>query len=226
MDDRPEPSEMSTPDTKRDRPVLLSVNVGRPQTVQWRGRSVTSAIWKEPIDGPVTIRGVNLAGDDQADRRVHGGPDKAVYAYAIEDYDWWATSIGPQKPATFGENLTTAAIDLNASHIGDQWHIGSAILEVSQPRQPCFKLGIRMNDDRFPGKFDLARRPGLYLRIIREGTVEAGDTIEVDPTERPAIQIASLVQDDIAQEVLYQAISDARVPDSWRQAAARALHGR
>jgi MOSC domain-containing protein YiiM len=226
MDDRPQPCDMSTRDTERDRPVLLSVNVGRPQTVQWHGRRVTSAIWKEPIDGPVTIQGVNLAGDDQADRRVHGGPDKAVYAYAIEDYNWWATSIGPLKPATFGENLTTAAIDLNASHIGDRWHIGSATLEVSQPRQPCFKLGIRMNDDRFPGKFALARRPGLYLRIISEGAVEAGDTIEVDPTERPAIQIASLVQDDIAQEVLHQAVNDTRVPDSWRQAAARALHGR
>jgi MOSC domain-containing protein YiiM len=226
MDDRPQPSDMSTPDTKRDRPILLSVNVGRPQTVQWRGRRVTSAIWKEPVDGPVTIQGVNLAGDDQADRRVHGGPDKAVYAYAIEDYDWWATSIGPQKPATFGENLTTAAIDLNTSHIGDQWHIGTATLEVAQPRQPCFKLGIRMNDDRFPGTFARARRPGLYLRIIREGVVEAGDAIQVDPAEQPAIQIGSLVQDDIAQDVLYQAFNDTRVPDSWRQSAARALHGR
>jgi MOSC domain-containing protein YiiM len=225
MGDRREPSDMSASGTKRDRPILLYVNVGRPQTVQWRGRRVTSAIWKEPVDGPVMIRGVNLAGDDQADRRVHGGPDKAVYAYAVEDYDWWATSIGPQKPATFGENLTTAAIDLNTSYIGDQWHIGSAILEVSQPRQPCFKLGIRMNDDRFPGTFARARRPGLYLRIVSEGAVEAGDTIEVDPTERPAIQIASLVQDDIAREVLSQAVNDARVPDSWRQAAARALRG-
>jgi MOSC domain-containing protein YiiM len=99
----------------------------------------------------------------------------------------------------------------------------SAILEVSQPRQPCFKLGIRMNDDRFPGTFALARRPGLYLRIVSEGALEAGDTIEVNPTERPAIQIGSLEQSDIAREVLSQAVNDPRVPDSWRQAAARAL---
>jgi MOSC domain-containing protein YiiM len=211
---------------RRDRPVVVSVNVGRPRTVEWRGRRVTSAIWKEPVDGPVAIQGVNLAGDDQADRRVHGGPDKAVYAYSVEDYEWWATTTGPLSPATFGENLTTAAMDLNACHIGDRWHVGSATLEVSQPRQPCFKLGIRMNDDRFPGAFASARRPGVYLRVIRAGEVVAGDTIDVDAAEQPAIRIGSLVEDDITQDVLRHAVDDPRVPDSWRQAAARDLRSR
>src|ERR1700678_4491623 len=133
---------MSTPDTKRDQPLLLSVNVGRPQTVEWRGRQVTSAIWKEPIDGPVTMRGVNLTGDDQADRRVHGGPDKAVYAYSSEDYLWWADVLGRDLGAgTFGENLTTEGIDLSACVIGQEWQVGTAVLQVAQPREPCFKLG-------------------------------------------------------------------------------------
>jgi MOSC domain-containing protein YiiM len=207
-------------------PEIVSVNVGRPRTVDWRGRRVTSAIWKEPVDGAVTIEGVNFTGDDQADRRVHGGPDKAVYAYAVEDYAWWATSIGPQKPATFGENLTTVRIDLNAAHIGDRWHVGTATLEVTQPREPCFKLGIRMNDDRFPGAFARARRPGVYLRIVQPGVVAAGDAIDVDPAAQPAIRISSLVEDYIPEGVLRQAADDPRVPDSWRQAATRGLRTR
>jgi MOSC domain-containing protein YiiM len=184
---------------------------------------VTSAIWKQPVHGPVNLQGVNLAGDDQADRRVHGGPDKAVYAYAVEDYDWWTTTTGPLTAGTFGENLTTSGIDLSACHIGDRWHAGSAILEVSQPREPCFKLGARMDDERFPGKFAAARRPGVYLRIITAGAVAAGDTIDVDPAEQPAIRISSLVEDDITQEVLLHTAGDPRVPDTWRRAATRAL---
>lgn len=129
---------------------VVSVNVGTPRTVEWRGQVVTSAIWKQPVDGGVRIEGVNLVGDDQADRRVHGGSDKAIYAYSVEDYAWWAATTGPLAPATFGENLTTAGVELNACHIGDRWHVGSAVLEVAQPRRPCFKLGIRMDDDGFP----------------------------------------------------------------------------
>jgi MOSC domain-containing protein YiiM len=212
-----------TESTDRDPAELLSVNVGRPRTVEWRGRHVTSAIWKESVDGPVTIEGVNLAGDDQADRRVHGGPDKAVYAYAVEDYDWWAANTGALTAGTFGENLTTRGVDLNDCHIGDRWHIGSAILEVSQPREPCFKLGIRMGDDHFPGKFAAAGRPGVYLRIIAAGVVTAGDRIDVDLAERPAIRISSLVRDGIPPEVLRHAAEDPRVPVGWRRAAARAL---
>jgi len=214
---------VTAPDSASDRALIASINVGRPRTVKWGGRTVTSAIWKEPVGGPVGIEGVNLAGDDQADRRVHGGPDKAVYAYAVEDYEWWARSTGPLAPGTFGENLTTAGIDLNDSYIGDRWHTGSAVLEVSQPREPCFKLGIRMGDDHFPGKFGAARRPGVYLRIIAGGVVTSGDTLEVDPAEQPAIRISHLLEDNIPEDVLRHAAEDPRVPDGWRRAAARAL---
>jgi MOSC domain-containing protein YiiM len=227
--ERPQPmSGTVTASTERDRAEVVSVNVGRPRTVEWRGRHVTSAIWKEPVDGPVTVEGVNLAGDDQADRRVHGGPDKAVYAYAVEDYHWWAANTGVLDAGvlaagTFGENLTTRGIDLNDSHIGDRWHVGSAILEVSQPREPCFKLGIRMGDDHFPGKFAAARRPGVYLRIISAGVVTSGDPIQIDLAEQPAIRISSLVEDDVPREVLRHAAGDPRVPAGWRRSAARAL---
>ena len=163
---------------------------------------MTSAIWKEPAEGPVVIEGVNLAGDDQADRRVDGGVDKAVYAYAVEDYDWWATDTGALKAGTFGENLTTLGLDLNGCCIGDRWHVGSAILEIAQPRQPCFKLGMRMGDDDFPGKFAAAGRPGVYLRIIAAGVVTSGDAIVVDPADQPAIRISSLVEETITHDVL------------------------
>jgi MOSC domain-containing protein YiiM len=170
---------------------ILSVNVGTPRDVEWQGRIVTSAIWKAPVDGAVLVAGVNLSGDDQADRRVHGGRDKAVYAYASEDYAWWSRTVDVG-PASFGENLTTRGIDLTACAVGDRWQIGDVTLEVVQPRHPCFKLGMRMNDESFPGKFKRAGRPGAYLRIITEGTVAAGDAILVTPTSEPRITLAEM----------------------------------
>ena len=202
---------------------VVSVNVGVPHTAEWRGRTVTSAIWKQPVDGPIEVAGVNLAGDDQADRRVHGGIDKAVYAYATEDYDWWAERLGPLEPGTFGENLTTTGIALTDAHIGDRWRVGSALLEVAQPRQPCFKLGIRMGDDAFPGAFEAARRPGVYLRIVAPGSIGTGDAIEVVPAAQPAVPVAGLVEDEVDVEVLRLAATDPRVPKGWRDAASRAL---
>lgn len=202
---------------------VVSVNVGLPRAARWMGRTVTSSIWKTPVDGPVGIDGVNLVGDDQADRRVHGGVHKAVYAYSVEDYDWWATTKGPSAPGTFGENLTTVGIDLSTSHIGDQWHVGTAVLEIAQPRQPCFKLGMRMNDVGFPGVFAAARRPGAYLRILTAGAVQAGDMIEIVAARPPAVRIDWLVDDEIDEEVLQLVATDSRVPEGWRDFATRAL---
>lgn len=204
-------------------PTVVSVNVGLPRVVEWRGRQVSSAIWKEPVEGPIVLEGINLVGDDQADRRVHGGIDKAVYAYSVEDYQRWATTTGPLRPGTFGENLTTGGIDLGKAHIGDRWRVGSAVLEVSQPRQPCFKIGIAMGDDSFPGAFAAAGRPGTYLRIITAGSLQAGDLIVVDPAALPAVRVDSLVDDEIDEAVLRQVVDDPRVPEGWRRSAARAL---
>jgi MOSC domain-containing protein YiiM len=191
--------------------------------VQWQRREVVSGIWKAPVDGPIDARGVNLAGDDQADRRVHGGPDKAIYAYATEDYAWWEQTTGPLGPGTFGENLTTVGLDLNAAAIGDRWRVGTALLEVAQPRQPCFKLGMRMDDVAFPGRFEAARRPGAYLRIIEPGQIAAGDRIVVTPARQPAVTIDELAADDLEPSLLRRIVDDERVPDPYRRAAARAL---
>ena len=204
-------------------PRIVSVNVGLPRLVEWHGRTVKTAIFKDPVEGPVLASDANLSGDDQADRRVHGGPDKSVYAYASEDYDWWAAQLGrPLGPGTFGENLTIEGIDITQSGIGDRWHVGDAVFEVAQPREPCFKLGIRMGDAAFKDQFEDARRPGAYLRIIHPGPVAAGDPIAVVPTAPPAIRLAELL-DDPTPEFLQRILGDGRVPRGWRHAAARAL---
>src|SRR4051795_12632757 len=125
-------------------PRLLSVNVGRPRAVATGRRTVSTAIWKHAVEGRVGVRGVNLDGDDQADRTVHGGPDKAVYAYAREDADWWEAELGRAIEAGgFGENLTTEGLSLTDALIGERWAVGTTVLEVCQPRFPCFKLGLR-----------------------------------------------------------------------------------
>jgi MOSC domain-containing protein YiiM len=163
---------------------LLSVNVGTVREFEYNGRPARSAIWKSPVAGRVAVRGVNLAGDDQADRRAHGGPDKALYAYAVEDLGWWAQEIGrPLQCGELGENLTTEGIDVNGARVGERWAIGTTVLEISEPRVPCWRLGARMNDKLFPRRFTEALRPGAYLRILVEGDVGAGDEIQV--MERP-----------------------------------------
>ena len=132
------------------------------------------------INQYLIVEGVNLAGDDQADRRVHGGPDKAVYAYASEDTTWWERELGrPLAPGAFGENLTLQGVEVTAAVIGERWRIGTAELEVCQPRQPCFKLGLKFGDPRMLRRFALAGRPGAYLRIAAEGELGAGDPVEV-----------------------------------------------
>ena len=159
---------------------VLAVNVGTPREFEYDGHPARSAIWKSPVSGRIAARGVNLAGDEQADREVHGGPDKAVYAYAVEDTRWWEQEIGRSLMyGAFGENLTTEGIEVNDALIGERWEIGSALFEVSQPRVPCWRLGVRMNDKRFPRRFTKALRPGAYLRIVREGELGAGDEVRV-----------------------------------------------
>jgi MOSC domain-containing protein YiiM len=165
---------------------VVSVNVGRPQQVSVRrGRPIMSAIGKAPVDGRVRVAGVNVDGDDQADRRVHGGPDKAVYAYAAEDTAWWSARLARELgPGMFGENLTLERVDVTGAVIGERWRVGSVELQVCQPRQPCFKLGLRFGDPQMVKLFAHAGRPGAYLRILTEGELGAGD--QVDITHRPA----------------------------------------
>jgi MOSC domain-containing protein YiiM len=163
---------------------VLSVNVGGVREFEYSGRPARSAIWKSPAVGRIAARGVNLAGDDQADRQAHGGPDKVAYAYAVEDARWWEQEIGRSLACgEFGENLTTEGVEPNDALVGERWQIGTTIFEVSEPRIPCWRLGVRMNDRLFPRRFTEALRPGAYLRIVVEGDVGAGDEIRV--VERP-----------------------------------------
>jgi MOSC domain-containing protein YiiM len=164
---------------------IVSVNVGRPAPLTHRrGRQVLSAIGKAPVSGRVRVAGVNLEGDDQADRRVHGGPDKAVYAYASEDTAWWESELGRALgPGAFGENLTLSGVDVSGALIGERWRAGSVELEVCQPRFPCFKLGAKFGDPQMVKRFAQSGRPGAYLRIVTEGELAAGDELAV--TARP-----------------------------------------
>jgi MOSC domain-containing protein YiiM len=159
---------------------VVSVNVGRPRTFEYNGDAVRSAIWKSPVGGRIAARGANLEGDEQADRQAHGGFDKAVYAYAIEDARWWEQKLGRSlQYGEFGENLTTQGMNVNDALIGERWQIGTTVLEISEPRVPCWRLGVRMNDQMFVRRFTEALRPGAYLRIVVEGYLGAGDEIRV-----------------------------------------------
>jgi MOSC domain-containing protein YiiM len=159
---------------------LLSVNVGAPREIEWLGRREATSIWKSTVDGRVPVRGVNVDGDDQTDREVHGGPDKAVYAYAREDIDWWERELGRELvDGNFGENLTVSGVDVTGAVVGERWEVGSTVLEVAQPRIPCWKLGARMEDASFPVHFAAAGRPGAYLRIVEEGEIGAGDEVRI-----------------------------------------------
>jgi MOSC domain-containing protein YiiM len=204
---------------------VVSVNVGEQRDVEWFGRVVRTAIWKSPVDGRVEVRGVNLAGDDQADRRVHGGPDKAVYAYAVEDYAWWTEQGDDVGPGTFGENLTTEGIDLSGAVLGERWRVGSVVLEVAQPREPCFKLGIRMGSAAFKDRFADADRPGAYLRIVEEGDVGAGDTIEVVEHPEHGLTVVDLLHATAegTPDALTRLLAVDAVPEGWKDWARRHL---
>lgn len=212
------------PRLHRDEPHarVISVNVGEIRAVEWRGEIVHTGIWKYPVEGRVALRGVNFAGDDQADRTVHGGPDKAVYAYAREDYDFWRDSKQLETPpGLFGENLTVEGLDLSDAIIGERWRVGSTLLEVAQPRMPCYKLGVRMNDSYFPKKFLAAGRAGAYLRVIEEGDVGAGDAVQVTVRPSHGITLRFMVEalQDDAKAVALRALP--RLPVFWRRVASR-----
>ena len=196
------------------------MNVGTVRTVAWRGESVTTGIWKEPVAGRVAVRGVNLVGDDQADRTVHGGVDKAVYAYAREDYDYWREREGVDTShGLFGENLTVEGLDLSSAVAGERWTVGTTLLEVAQPRLPCFKLGIRMSDPRFPRRFQRAGRMGAYLRIVVEGDIGAGDEVTIATRPDHGVTLQRMVRalhDPESAEALWKV---ERLPAFWRQVA-------
>lgn len=205
---------------------LLSVNVGLPREVTWHGSiAVNTAIFKEPVAGRVVLRKLNLEGDRQADLTVHGGKDKAVYCYPAEHYDYWKQELpGRDLPtAIFGENFTTEGLPETSVHLGDRFSFGSAQLVVTQPRLPCYKLGVRFQSDDMVKKFLAGGRTGFYFAVTLEGHVAAGDEITViarDPNAVPVSEITRLYiakrysRDDVAS--LQRALQVAALPDAWK----------
>jgi MOSC domain-containing protein YiiM len=206
---------------------ILSVNVGQPvPLLTRRGRTVHSAIVKAPVAGRVRVAGINVAGDEQADRRVHGGPDKAVYAYASEDVAWWEAELGGRlAPAAFGENLTLEGIDVSGAVVGERWRAGGVELEVCQPRLPCFKLAARFGDPQMVRRFGEAGRPGAYLRIVAPGELGAGDPVEVLSRPEHGVTVALVSRAIMLDETLLGAAAVApelppALADWMRQRAA------
>jgi MOSC domain-containing protein YiiM len=179
---------------------VVSVNVGRPAPLATGRHVVESAIGKAPVEGPVAVRGVNLAGDEQADKQNHGGVDQAVYAYASEEIAFWSDVTGVDLgPGAFGENLTLAGVDVRGARIGERWRIGSAELRVTGPRVPCFKLEARIGVRGFQKQFLHSGRYGAYLAIVEEGELQAGDAVEIvhrpDHEVTPELVIDALILD-------------------------------
>jgi len=160
---------------------IVSVNVSLPRPVAFRSQTVSTSIFKEPVSGRVLVRRMSLEGDWQADLRFHGGLNKAVYAYPSEHYPWWSreTSRDDLRPGQFGENLTVEGLTEDTVRLGDVFRVGGAVLQVTQPRYPCFKLGIKMGDPLFPKRFLASGRTGFYLRVLEEGELGAGDVVDL-----------------------------------------------
>jgi MOSC domain-containing protein YiiM len=204
---------------------VISVNVGLPRNVAVRGESLQTAIWKTPIAGPVDVRGHNLAGDRQADLSVHGGPNKAVYAYTSDHYEYWRRELPDAEPqlqwAAFGENLTIEGLLERDVRVGDELAIGTAVLRVTQPRLPCYKLGIRFGRLDMIKRFLNSRRTGFYFQIAREGVLEAGDQMTLTPAPFPSVSIADMIElftsDAPDEELLSRALSVPMLPAFWRE---------
>jgi MOSC domain-containing protein YiiM len=208
---------------------VLSVNVGGPREVEWRGECVRTSIWKAPVTGRVAVRRTNLAGDEQSDLRVHGGVDKAVYLYPHEHYAFWRAELPGVELGFghFGENLTSEGLFESEVSIGDRLRIGSAELQVTQPRVPCFKLGLRFGRPDLVKRFLQAGRSGLYLKVLREGELGAGDAIERIPVATPSLSVAEVAALQAGRsrdrERLRVASELPDLPEGWREDFRRAL---
>ena len=175
---------------------LISINVSMSRSVTHNGQSILTGIFKEPVDGPVSVRRLNLEGDQQADLKAHGGACKAIYVYPSEHYAHWARELGRSDfvHGQFGENFTVEGMLEADVHIGDILQLGSVALEVTQPRVPCFKLGLRMGSDTFPNRFLRSGLVGFYLRVLQEGEVDVGMTIKRIRTRNRSMSIRDIHQ--------------------------------
>jgi MOSC domain-containing protein YiiM len=205
---------------------LVSVNVSLPREVKWKAGSVTTGIFKDPVQGPVTARTLNLDGDGQADLSVHGGAHKAVYAYPSEHYSYWRRelSITEMPFGLFGENLTTEGILEDDVHIGDRFRVGTAELVVTQPRLPCYKLGLEFGRDDMVTRFLASERTGFYLSVSSEGEVETGNTLESIHRDPASVAIREITRLYVSEnyspadlELLHRALQIPALPQGWRK---------
>jgi MOSC domain-containing protein YiiM len=201
---------------------IISVNIGLPREVSWQGKTVTTGIFKEPIKGSVMLRTLNLDGDKQADLSVHGGVSKAVYAYPVQHYEFWKSELpNMQLPyGMFGENFTIAGLLEETVHIGDRFRLGAAEVMVTEPRMPCYKLGIKFGRADMVKRFVVSRRTGFYFAVLQEGEIKAGDTIELLSRDGHGITVADITRlyaferDDL--KMLRRVVQVEALPESWR----------
>jgi len=200
---------------------VISVNVGLPREVAGDNGSVRTGIYKQSVRGPVRVQRLNLVGDGQADLSVHGGPYKALYAYPAEHYAYWRKELGEELPwGMFGENLTTDGLDESTVQIGDRFRVGTAELSVTQPRVPCYKLGIRFGRPEMVKRFLNSRRTGFYFAVAQEGQVDSGDPIELIARNENSLTVTEIFRlyafetDD--RETLQKAVQLEALPESWR----------
>jgi len=201
---------------------IISLNVGMPRLVMRGDTPVSTAIFKEPVEGRVMLRTLNLDGDRQSDLSVHGGPTKAVYAYPSEHYPFWQREFPEIKLpwGVFGENLTTEGMDETEINIGDRFRVGEALIMVTEPRLPCYKLGLRFGRSDVIRKFLASERTGFYFSVLQEGTVAAGDEFEVverHSAELPVSAVTRLFAHDKNNQALIQrALAVDALPESWK----------
>jgi len=203
---------------------ILSVNVGLPKKVLFNGQIITTAIFKDPVKGPIMLRKLNLDGDKQADLTVHGGMDKAVYSYPAEHYDYWRKQF-PNMDLVwgmFGENFTTEGLMEDAVNVGDQFQIGSAAkLVATQPRMPCYKLGVRFGRMDVIRRFMASGRPGIYFKVLQEGEVETGDKIKIIRRDKNNVTVKDIVRlyirdNDEDIETMRRATKIEALPEGWK----------
>jgi MOSC domain-containing protein YiiM len=203
---------------------IVSVNVGMPREVVWQGATVLTGIFKEPVAGPVTIGKLNLAGDKQADLTVHGGPAKAVYAYPAEHYEYWRQELPDVSfPwGKFGENLTTQGLQEDTLRIGDRLRVGSALLMVTQPRMPCYKLALRFERDDMIKRFLTSGRSGFYFSVIEPGEVSVGSKVEILSRDPNRVTVADIGRLYLGQtrdlDLLERATNVSALPENWKSA--------
>ena len=199
---------------------VVSLNVGLPKEIQVGNKTVKTGIYKEPVAGHIDVKGCNLVGDGQADLRVHGGEFKAIYSYASEFYPLWHKELKKELPyGMFGENLTTEGIEETEISLGDHFQVGNTILEAVQPRMPCFKLGIRFEDNSIIKQFTKSCRWGIYYRVIEEGKIQVGDEIKQVKEDNADLKIYDILKayyDKNAIDLRQKFIEHPSLPGNWK----------